>query len=118
MAQQIPLSIFPLIPSIPVSSSVLSSSEVSSLLDKGLDFYIAFSLEINNRLDAFRKGGSKEHDRAASILGAFLEHLSKAGRWQLAKDIKSIPVDDEATLLQLAQYLTDAILKPCMLSSI
>jgi hypothetical protein len=107
MAWQNPLRSLPLIPQHPTSVISGLSSAVSDL-----NLHHESSLEVNNLLDNFGKR-NKNCNRAASILGAFLERLPKDGKSTLMMEIRFFS-RDEQKLKDLAQHLVDAILKPCM----
>jgi hypothetical protein len=104
-----PLRALPLIPQPPAS---LTSGLSSALTDPEL-FHESL-LEVYNVLDNFGKR-DKSNNKAASILGAFLERLPKDGKLTLITEIQSFS-QDEQKLRDLAQHLVDAILKPCRLS--
>jgi hypothetical protein len=106
MAWQNPLRNLPLIPPHPASVTSGLSSAVSDV-----NLLHESSLEVNNLLDRFGSRNAR-CNRAASVLGAFVERLPKAGKATLIMEIRSFAEDDEK-LLELAQHLVDAILKPC-----
>ena len=68
-------------------------------------------LESGIRLDKIKEA----HYKAWKILYTFLEHLRHGGKISLASDIVNAHDDDQ--LVELANHLLDAVLKPCMLSA-
>ena len=91
----------------PLSEHPSASQSLSpAISDASLSF-----LESSVRLDKIKDA----HYGAWKLLHSFFKHLSHGGKINLVSDILNSQDDDQ--LVQLANHLLDAILKPCMLST-
>lgn len=88
----------------PLSEHPSASPSLSPALSDASVSFLAAEIQLDKLKD--------EHYGAWNILYSFFEHLGHDGKCNLAADVVNCVDTDQ--LVELGNYLLDAILKPCM----